>query len=77
MQAEIGRIWQRLPNFATPLSLHVAELESIVDAKEMERLYEAWPASKKRWYWQGGKHEILQEPFRQAVVAAMLEDIRG
>jgi acylglycerol lipase len=77
MQAEIDRIWQQLPNFTTHLSLHVAELESIVDAKQMERLYEAWPATKRRWYWQGGKHEILQEPFRQGVVAAMLEDIRG
>ncbi len=58
-------------------SLHVAELESIVDAQQNELLYEAWPAAKKRWYWQGGMHEILQEPFRQGVVAAMLEDIRG
>ncbi|MCP4091840.1 MAG: alpha/beta hydrolase [Planctomycetes bacterium] len=77
MQTEIARMRRQLPNFTMPLSLHVAELESIVDAQQNELLYEAWPAAKKRWYWQGGMHEILQEPFRQGVVAAMLEDIRG
>ncbi|MDP7061311.1 MAG: alpha/beta hydrolase [Planctomycetota bacterium] len=75
MQAEIARIEQHLPHFTIPLSLHVAEHETIVDAAANERLYAAWPTAKKRWYWQGGKHEILQEPFRQGVVAAMLEDI--
>jgi alpha-beta hydrolase superfamily lysophospholipase len=77
MEKAIAQVWQDVGSFTTPLSLHVAGLECIVDPAEIERLFEKWPADKRRWEWLGGKHEILQEPFRQGVVAAMLEGIRG
>ena len=77
MEAAVAQVWRSVDSFTTPLSLHVASLECIVDPAAMDQLYERWPADKRRWLWKGGKHEILQEPFRQGVVAAMLEGIRA
>jgi alpha-beta hydrolase superfamily lysophospholipase len=77
MLAAVERVWRDIDTFRTPLHLHVASLERIVDAAAMERLFKHWPGEKRRWEWEGGKHEILQEPFRQGVVAAMLEGIHG
>jgi len=77
MLAATDRVWEAVPNFTTPLHLHVAGEEKIIDREALERLYQDWPAAKQRWVWEGGYHEILHEPFREGVVAAMLEGIRG
>ncbi|MFK5957041.1 MAG: alpha/beta hydrolase [Planctomycetota bacterium] len=76
MLAAIDRVWEALPHYTTPLHLHVAGEEKIIDRDALERFYQAWPAQKQRWIWEGGYHEILHEPFREGVVAAMLEGIR-
>lgn len=77
MHAAMARAWKHLPQYSTPLHLHVAGDERIIDRPSLDRLYEGWPAAKERWIWEGGRHEILKEPFREGVVAAMLEGIRG
>lgn len=77
MLAAMDRVWAAMPNFTTPLHLHVAGEEKIIDRIALERFYQEWPAAKQRWIWEGGFHEILHEPFREGVVAAMLEGIRG
>ena len=77
MLAAVERVWKHLPDYATPMHLHVASDERIIDRDALDRLHEGWQAPKERWIWEGGRHEILKEPFREGVVAAMLEGIRG
>ncbi len=77
MEAAIEKVWKDLRGFDIPLCLHVAALETIVDPQAIAKLFELWPADKRRWEWEGGKHEILHEPFRAGVAAAILEGIRG
>lgn len=77
MLSALDRVWKALPNYTTPLHLHVAGEEKIIDRNALDRLYQEWPAAKQRWVWEGGYHEILNEPFREGVVAAMLDGIRG
>lgn len=74
MQEAVQKVWADLEDYRVPLHLHLADQESIVDRLAAEKLYELWPAEKRRWLW-NGMHEILQEPFRAGVVAAMLEGI--
>lgn len=77
MLATVERMWKCLPEFHQPMHLHVAGEERIIDRAALDRFYEAWSGPKQRWVWEGGCHEILHEPFREGVVAAMLEGIRG
>lgn len=77
MLTAMDRVWKHVPQYVTPMHLHVAGDERIIDRAALDRLHEAWPATKERWIWEGGRHEILKEPFREGVVAAMLQGIRG
>lgn len=77
MLKAIDRVWEFMPQYTSPMHLHVAGDERIIDRKALDRLYAEWPADKERWIWEGGRHEILKEPFREGVVAAMREGIAG
>ncbi len=71
----VERMWEYLPNYTTQMDLHVAGEERIIDRQALDRFFEQWPAEKKRWIWEGGRHEILQEPFREGVIAAIFEGL--
>ena len=61
MHAALDRLWaQPLP--ATPLQLHVAGEERLLDPAALERLYADWSGPKERFVWAGMRHDLMMEP---------------
>lgn len=73
MQAARLRVRAGLPRLRVPAQFHLASDERIVSAAEIERAADAWPARHELLRWPGGRHELLQEPFRAQVWTKIAE----
>jgi alpha-beta hydrolase superfamily lysophospholipase len=69
MHAARRRVAAGLAELIVPAQFHLAGDERIVDAAAIERAAAAWPTAAELLCWPGGRHELLQEPFRAAVQA--------
>jgi lysophospholipase len=73
MQAARARVLPALAQFRIPAQFHLAGDERIVSAAAVEAGFAAWGGPKELLRWPAGRHEILQEPFRQDVLTRMAD----
>lgn len=73
MQRARARVLPALSRFTIPAQFHLAGDERIVGAAAVEAGCADWGGPKELVRWPAGRHEILQEPFRQEVLDRMAD----
>jgi len=66
VHAENSQTWR------WPLQIHAGRFDGLISFGDIDRFYAAWPGRKEYVVWPEGRHESMNEPFRDQVLDSMI-----
>ena len=71
--ATIDSVRHRSEPWPWPLQIHVGQLDGLSSFGDIDDFYANWDGPKEYQVWAEGRHEVLNEPFKQKVLDSIID----